>query len=527
MGNDTEGTSSVMPMTETQPPKPLVVMPPILLGVLAVFLSLAWVIPNHTRPWATFYSDAIAGTVLLIVALWVLFRSPGKFKLIGLGLFFLLLATVPWLQFAAGLVYSSGTAWINSFYLLGLSLAIFSGWHWEKSTPGQCLDFLFLAIVIAAIVSVGIQLMQWFHLSSDPWVLGAGVSRFYANIGQPNLLASLLLMAVLGVAWGYAGTTLGPAIAIIFILCLLFGVALTESRTAWLNIAGILVALNFFWGESKPKFFVWILLGFGIYFIFLYFSLPAINELFFGKMTAGREAGDPIRVELWKSLLNAALERPWFGYGWGQTTEAVFSSRDLPDTGAMFRHAHNIVIELVIYNGILLGGLVLLVVGRTFHQFLANLNYEYFIIPFLAATLLVVHAMLEWPLHNAFFLLPFGMILGVLGCRSGVKVWCACPNWIGLGFTIVVAICLWITIADTLEAERTYFGYYYGSKGKAIPFEAIPQVKLLTQWEDRLRFANSTPEGGAVPREISMDERNCCHYARTLSPISVGSEPCT
>lgn len=475
-------------------------MPPILLAVLAVFLSLAWVIPNHPRPWAAFYMDAVAGTVLLVVTFWVLLRSPGKLQLIGIEIFFLVLAAVPWLQFSMGLVYSSGTAWINSFYLIGFSLAIFAGWHWERSTPGQCLDFLFLAIFLAAILSVGVQLMQWLQLTSDPLVLAVGRSRFSANIGQPNLLASLLLMATLGVAWAYAGKTLGPVVAIILVLCLLFGVALTESRTAWLNIAGILVALSIFWGKSRPKSFVWVLLGFGIYFIALYFSLPTINELLFGgRVSSIRTLGEPIRMELWSSLLQAALERPWLGYGWGQTTEAVFASRGL-DTGSMFRHAHNIVLELVLYNGIVLGGLVLLALGRTFGHFFGYLRHEYFIIPFLAIALLVVHAMLEWPLHNAFFLLPFGMILGVLAWRSSVNEWCACPKWIGLGFAIAIACGLWITIADSLEAERTYYNYYFGKKGKVIPPDALPKVMLLTQWDDRLRFANSIP-GLPFPQE--------------------------
>jgi hypothetical protein len=487
-------------MTETVNPKPLVVMPPILLGVLAVFLSLAWLIPNHTRPWLAFYSDAIAGIVLLAVAMWVLVRSPGKLQLVGFGLFFMALAAVPWLQFAAGIIYSSGTAWINSLYLIGFSLAIFAGWHWEKSTPGQCLDFLFLAITIAAIVSVGMQCVQWFHQGSgSEWVVAGGTSRFYANMGQPNQLASLLLLAVVGVVWGYAQKALGAVVAVVLIAYLLFGVTLTESRTAWLNVVGILLGLYVFWGRSRPKYFNLALLGFCVYFFALSFSLPAINDWLFGEASGRRELADPIRLGMWKSLIPALMERPWFGYGWGQITEAVFAAKDFPDTGAMTKHAHNIVLDLFLYNGLVLGGLILWVLAATFRRFGACLTQEYFIVPVLAVGVVLVHAMLELPLHYAYFLLPCGMTLGVLLRRSEVKVWLRSSKFIGLGIAVALACGLWITIADCLEVERTYYNVYFGKKGKAIPPEMRPDLTVMTQWNDRLIFANSNPGGGLTP----------------------------
>lgn len=490
-------------MDEKLTPKPLLIIPPVFLAVLAVFLSLAWLVPNHTRPWRAFYSDAITGSVLLIVAMWVLIRLPRKFELIGLGLFFLLLAAVPWLQFAFGVIYSPGTAWINSLYLIGFSIAIFVGWHWEKTSPGQCLDFLFLAICSAAIVSVGIQLLQWLQLTSgDLWIVGAGKNRFYANMAQPNQLASLLLLGVVSVVWGYARKTVGAAIAILLISYLLVGVALTESRTAWVNIAGILVALSLFWGENRPKRLNLALVGMGAYFIALHLSLPAINEFLFGELSARRELGDPIRQEMWKSLVKALIDRPWFGYGWGQTTEAVFASTDFPATGSVTKHSHNIVLDIFLYNGLLLGSLVVTVIVATFWPFWAYLKHEQFIIPVLAIGVLLVHSMLELPLHYAYFLLPFGMVLGVLVFRSNVKLWGACPKWIGQVFVIAVAGGLWITVADCLEVERTYFNVYFGKKGQAIPPEMQPELTALVQWRDRLNLANSIPGGALSPESF-------------------------
>lgn len=475
-------------------------MPPVMLAVLAVFLSLAWLIPNHTRPWLAFYSDAIAGIVLLAVAMWVLIRSPGKLELVGFGLFFMLLAAVPWLQFAGGIVYSSGTAWINSLYLIGFALAIIAGWDWEKSTPGQGLDFLFLAIIIAATVSVGMQWMQWFQSASDSvWLITGGPSRFSANMSQPNQLASLLLVAVLGVVWGYARKMQGAVISALLIACLLFGVTLTESRTAWLNVLGILVGLYFFWGKSRPKYFNRALFSFGAYFFAMHYSLPTINDWLFGEAAIRRELADPLRLAIWKNLLVALMERPLLGYGWGQTTEAVFASGNFPDTAGMTKHSHNIVLDLLLYNGLVLGGVVVLVLAAVFWRFCGSLKQEFFIVPLLAVGVLTVHAMLELPLHYAYFLLPCGMILGILLQRVGAKVVLSCPKWIGLGVTVSVACGLWITLADCLEVERTYYNVYFGKKGKAIPPEMRPDLYVLTQWDDRLAFANSIPDGALTP----------------------------
>lgn len=489
-------------------PKQVVVMPPIFLALLALLLSFAWLVPNHTLPWASFYPDAITASVLLVVAVWVLIRSPGKLELIGLGLFFLFLATVPWLQYATGVIYSFGTAWTNSLYLLGFSLAIFVGWHWERATPGQCLDFLFLAISFAAIVSVGIQVLQWLQLSEDLFVLDTGRSRFYGNLGQPNQLASLLLLAVLGVARAYAKKALGPGVAIILVLFILFGVALTQSRTAWLNIGGILVALFLFWGEGRPKRLGWILAALGVYSVVLNFNLPIINELISGQATSSRElAADPYRQAIWKSLVHAALDRPLFGYGWGQTTAAVFAAVDFPTLGSVTKQSHNIVLDIVIYNGLLLGGLIIAVLASAFWKLLGCLKQEYFIFPALALGLLVVHSMLEFPLHYAYFLLPFGLILGVLLRCGNIKGRWVCSKWFGYGVAISVACGLWLTIKEYVEVEHSYFEIRYGKEWKEISKEFIPQTKVLTQWRDRLQIANLNPEGTQDTEKYRRIER--------------------
>lgn len=488
-------------------PKQLAIMPPIPFILLAFFLSLAWVIPNHTWPWTGFYSDAVTASVLLVASAWVLIRSSGKLQLAYPGLFFLLLAAIPWLQYLTGVIYSAGTAWINSLYLLGFSLAIFAGGQWERATPGQCLDFLFSAIFVAATVSMAIQLLQWLRLISDVFVLDSGSGRYFGNLGQPNQLASLLLLAVIGVARAYAKRVVNPVLAGLFVAFMLFGVALTESRTAWLNIAGILALLFLFWRDGRPNKLGWLMLGFGGYFVALYFCLPVINEWLLGEATPGRSVGDPVRLAIWGNLVQAAFQRPWFGYGWGQTVEAVFASPDFPMLGSVTMHAHNLILDLVLYNGLLLGGAIVVVSASFLLRLTGHLKQGDFIFPALALGVLLIHSMLELPLHHAYFLLPFGMILGVLLQRSETKGAWVCSRLVGYGIVCAATGALFLTVADYLEVERTYFPVRYGKEWRAISPEFMPQTTVLTQWRERMQLANMTPEDTLLPGNSLRVER--------------------
>ena len=78
----------------------------------------------------------------------------------------------------------------------------------EKAKPDELADILFLAVLVAALVSVGLQLCQWLALSEHDavaaWVLPLPGSRPYANLMQPNQLATLQLWGLLACGWWVA-----------------------------------------------------------------------------------------------------------------------------------------------------------------------------------------------------------------------------------------------------------------------------------------------------------------------------------
>ena len=64
------------------------------------------------------------------------------------------------------------------------------------------------------------------------------------------------------------------------------------------------------------------------------------------------------RLGMWMQIIHAIGERPWFGYGWNQTSVAVVESIHF-NTVKFGLIAHNIVLDLLVWNGLPLGFLII------------------------------------------------------------------------------------------------------------------------------------------------------------------------
>lgn len=470
-------------------------LPSVLMLLLAVLTALAWLLPNHNQPWTTFQSESWLAIIFLSVACAVLLREPVRIEMPAASVVAVLMALLPWGQFLFGGIHSFGIAWINSIYLLGFSLAIIVGWNWESRAPGEAMDFLFLAITIACVVSVALQVCQLLQIDGlDIWVLNGGQGRFSANLNQPNMLASLLLLGVIGIAWAYANEKLGAPVSVLLVMWLLLGVQLTESRTAWLNMLAILIGFAAFWRTPRPKYLRLALVGFAAYAILVHFSIPVLNELFRSQETVSRGLYDAYRIAIWRESVDLLVQRPYFGYGWGQVQEAYLGAEGLPNFGGALSHSHNIFIELLLNSGIFFGGLLLAFFLRMFWIFLHNLRTPNFIFPFAAFWILFVHSQLELPLHYAYFLLPFGLILGVLSQKSASSALLIAPKLLGFPALALTAFMLALTVSDCFEVERTLHTIRYGENAKAKHLDDLPDLFVLKQWRDRLEFANAEPK---------------------------------
>jgi len=97
------------------------------------------------------------------------------------------------------------------------------------------INWLAGALTIAALISVWLALYQWTLQPSNIWIADLPPNaRPFANLAQPNQLATLLSMGLAAVLFFYEKHALHRISSSLLALLLLFGIALTQSRTPWL-----------------------------------------------------------------------------------------------------------------------------------------------------------------------------------------------------------------------------------------------------------------------------------------------------
>ena len=488
---------------------------PFWLVAWAVALAWCWLLPNHYLPWSAFHMDAWAAAALLPIAAAVVWRTRGETRVSVSFVLVLGLSALPWLQHAVGLITVAGTAWVAFAYLFGLGLAILVGQRWERHSPDQLGDGLCLAIALSAMLSVGLQLHQWLRLDLiEIWSMGNGFGRPYANFGQPNQLGTLLLWGILALGWGALRGQIRPAVLVVGIAYLLFGVALTASRTAWLGLL-LLVLAVWYWRALWPwRPTPWVATGLAMVF-FVYVSIIPIaaQALFLGTGEAGIDdlvrVSSELRPQAWALFLDAIWHKPWSGYGWSQTSMAQLAvSLDHPPLGIVFAHAHNLILDLLLYCGVPLGlfilGVLAIWLWRRFHAIKDATSA----LLFLFLVVIGNHAMLEFPLHYAYFLLPAGLVMGALDTRLTGRMVRFGQRWIAGVMWLASALLLSVMVRDYLRVEASYQALRFEwANFRTNNSRAPPDVLLLDQLRDMIIFARFEPSSGMSPEQLDWMRR--------------------
>jgi O-antigen ligase len=492
------------------------VMTPFWLCLWSIVLAVGWLLPNHYQPWLSFHTDAWMGLAFSMASVAVILRTRGPVMWHRITLLVALLPCIVTIQYVLGIVPMAGNAWISFIYLFGLLLAILTGAHWEANNAGQFINALFLAIGIAALLSVGLQLHTW--LGRDGLGLlsmGGRLERPHANFGQPNQLATFLLWGLLAVAWGWLHKRIGVWTALLISFYLLFGIALTASRTAWIGVS-LLVCLSWFWrGLWRDARLPWVVTGLGIYFVLcvvyagwlqslLQVSGAGIGRAAIANVVQMNAKGDP-RQLAWTAFADALSQHPLWGFGWNQSGLAQMSvASEHPQIGKFFSYSHNLFFDLVLWCGIPLGLLIsLALLWWLWKRFSAVRNAENAVL-LLFVLIVANHAMFELPLYFAYFLLPVGMMIGVLNVRLGAKPVMYTSRGFFFALWLATTILLSLIIRDYLRVETSYRILrmeWYNFKMSAV--HAPPDVLLLTQWQEYIRYARFVPIGGLTNEELN------------------------
>jgi len=466
-------------------------------------LGVTWVLPNHYPPWSSFHVDAWSAMVLASAAGAVLLRSTGPVAWHRLAILVAILVPVPGLQYVLGMHLFTSTAWVSTAYLIGFLLALLVGARWEETSPGQAADGLFMAIGMASLVSVGLQLHQWFALDLlDIWSMGDGFGRPFANFGQPNQLGTFLLWGILAAAWGMARQRIGVFTFLLMAAYLLFGLALTQSRTAWLAVV-LLVAAVWAWRRLwSDRRWPWLVTGLGLYFAVCAVSIDRLSQMFL--LTSAGDIGDIARISgelrptVWALFADAAWQQPLWGYGWNQVGLAQLAvALDHPALHILFTHSHNLFLDLVLWCGIPLGLVVSIGLVCWFWRRLRAVGEAQNAVLLMFLLVVANHAMLELPLHHAYFLLPVGLVMGTLNTRQSARPMMRIGRWSLAGIWLAAVLLLALLIRDYARVESSYQELRFEwARIKIKTIGQPPEVLLLTQWREFVRLARFEPVSG-------------------------------
>lgn len=459
-----------------------------------LFFLFSYLLPNHYFPWVTAYQDFLAFFAALCVLAFCVLSGPA---VVSLGvLVFLLIAFIPLCQFFSGVIYFFGDALVASLYLFCFVLMLLVGYSIGiREAADRFVCTFFSVLILAAFFSVWIALLQWLMLSGSIWVVDMPPGgRPFANFAQPNNLATLLCMAIAAAWYFYERRLLGRLSSSFLVLFLILGVVLTQSRTPWLGC--VAVALFWLWkARCYPArlpiyaLVIWLGVYVGLVIFFPWFAdalhLPVASLL--------DRAQALHRWSLWIQLWTAVWEGPIWGYGWNQVSIAqVAVSQDFP-VPLMVEHSHNILLDLLIWNGPLLGGMVICIIAiwLVFLGLRARSVESVFCL--LVVGFVLTHAMLEFPLEYGFFLFPVGLLLGIVaGEQRSPREWVVPRSMVGAVLALSLCIFAWVWHEyRVIEEDHRLMRFETARIGDLKAEQDSPDVVLLTQLREFIRFART------------------------------------
>ncbi len=489
--------------------------------IAAILISLAWLMPVHYRPWVTYTGELYAFFALFALTAICL---KEKLKIPAVSLPLLLLAGVPFIHFLVGQVFFFSIAMMGCIFVFSFWLASVLGYNLSTGSYNREETFTNLSYVFLASGTVTgiIALCQWTNLDATlPGMVNiSGNQRPYANFAQPNNMATFLLMSLMSCLYLYEKKKIQTKWLFSCAAIIVVGVALSQSRTAWVAAIAIMLYLGFYQYKGIVRLKWYYSTAWFIFFIACIVAFPLLSQLAAQAMdtdvvqsrdVVSRATGDMSRLAIWQQMIAAIQAQPWFGYGWYQSSVAFVSISDTVQGPVWIRSAHNFIIDFLLWNGLVVGLPFLAYLGYLGYQLQRWVNTPESVIGILMIGAFVTHAMFEFPQHYAYFLLPVGFILGmVLAQNSNLKT-LTVPTIVNkivfaIGFIILVVI---YRDYDTAVPKL----------GQSIRYEKQPEkitnqqpIYLLTEFNHRIEWIRVNPYRKMSEDEIHQYEKLVVSY---------------
>lgn len=409
-----------------------------LLHISLLILSISWLLPNHSYPLSSILQDLTAFLAASIALL-----SLAKLKISTESIVVLLAASIPLVQFASGTIELFGDALNPTLFilLLCISIAIGHSLRQKENNYRIAQEEISCYILASGILCTYIQIRQWLNIPGNIYIVDLPpAGRPFANFAQPNNLATFLCLSLASNWLLFKKNKLSFEFSFFLALILIFGIALTQSRTSWITLPLflILLAVN---GSKKTALFL------ATYYILISILTPSISKiLLLESENIFSRAVQSQRLLIWKPLFEMALHSPPLGYGWSQIPIVQLEYSEKIKTGFIFNYSHNLFLDLLLYNGPPLGltliTLILVGYARRIKQNKAGTDTY----PLACITAIGIHCQLEFPHAYGYFIVPFGFFWGL---SSSSKTILSVPRPLS---TLLSAL----IIAATIKAWKEY-----------------------------------------------------------------------
>jgi O-antigen ligase len=482
----------------------------LLLATLTLFAS--WLAPGHYFPWVSYQNETVAGVAGMLVGFAAALAPRGTHRWPRAGLFVGLVALVPVVQFALGQIAFRSDALLSFLYLGTLSAAIAAGATLAHHDRRRFVDCLLGSLLAAALVSVGLAVVQWLALNPSEYIAWVPPGyRPIGNIAQPNHLASLFILGLLGALWLYETQRIGGRVLLAVGLWLALGLALAQSRMSWL--AAALVALALLMVRTR----VGLRLPAGA--LVAWCGVLVALTFVMGPLSHALQANAPLslaqrfehgggRLLIWANLLEGLKQSPWVGYGWSQVSRAALEGSATHYVGErMLRQAHSVPLDILLWAGIPLGMLIIAAIAWWWWRQVTRCDTAERAVVIAAVGVVSIHSLVEFPLESFYFMVPFGLLVGVLEgwddpANAGTRA--ARPALVGVVATLaalgMAVIVEYLTVEEASRSGRML-------AAGIIPSAHIPQARLLDEPIEYIRFWRTQARPGMTAEELDWMRR--------------------
>lgn len=489
-------------------------------NLLSLALPWAWLIPNHYPPWPSAWPDGAA--IALIGLACLCLQDRGRVAVQWVGFAALVLATVA-VQALSGKMHFGGDAWTVACYALTFGCALILGSHLGMDPPEQAMrpfNLFCVSLLSAAMASVAVALLQWTEAASlGIWQaeLPPG-QRPFGNVAQPNHLCTIAFLGICAAGVLRNSHLIGKSGFWAAGAWMVLGMVMSGSRTGWVQMSCLLIFV--FWAGRRLELQISRkgTVGLAAAFAAAVLFWPDINSWLL--LDRGRPLADTMsggtRIAHWWTMLDAIGREPLWGYGWQQVSVAQVRVADShPFVGEQIEHAHNMVLDLLVWSGIPLG-LTLLALALTWYvSRLRAIQDGRVAWLMLAITGLGAHAMLEYPHTYAYFLVPLGLFIGLVDRLQGQANMVLVPANLARLVGLTLLVLLGFIGHDYLQAEQSFRllrmeSAKIGAPGLQTP---PPKLLLLNQLEAYQTFVHTEARPGMRADEVDSMRRTAERFA--------------